>query len=165
MTFKHILVPTDFGEPASRALESAIAVAEKFDARLTLLHASWLPPSMVTPYAEGIYWPTGDVTKAAQKELDATLAKARERYSKAEGVVLGGEPWQVILDTARERACDLIVMGTHGRHGLSRVFLGSVAEKVVRLSPVPVLTISGKAEQEAKAQALAAGGIAQRPKG
>ena len=71
-----------------------------------------------------------------------------------EWAVTFGDPAQAILDTAKERGADLIVMGTHGRRGLSHVLLGSVAERIVRLSPVPVLTVSGKAEREAKEKAL-----------
>ena len=153
--FTHILVPTDFGEPADRALDVAITLAAKFESKLTLLHSSWLPPSAYAPYAEGLYWPTDEMAKGAKKELDAALSKVTRRYPRAEGVVVTGEPWLTILEVAKQRGADLIVMGTHGRRGLSRVFLGSVTERVVRLSPIPVLTICGKAEQEAKEQAAA----------
>jgi nucleotide-binding universal stress UspA family protein len=154
--FKHVLSATDFGEPAERALEAAIVQASKFEARLTLLHASWVPPLVYAAYVDGLSWPVEEMTDAARKELDLVLSKARQRYARIEGVMMSGEPWRTILDVAKERDVDLIVMGTHGRHGLSRVLLGSVAEKVVRLSPVPVLTVSGKADEAAK-QALLAG--------
>ena len=153
--FKHIVVPTDFSEPAERALDVAIGLASKFESKVTLLHASWLPPSAYAAYAEGLYWPTDEMAKGAKKELDAALSKAKKRYPKTDGSIVTGEPWQTILEFAKERGADLIVMGTHGRRGLSRVFLGSLAEKIVRLSPIPVLTVSGKAEQEAKEKALA----------
>jgi nucleotide-binding universal stress UspA family protein len=90
----------------------------------------------------------------ATKELDALLQKVKDRYPKAEAAVVAGEPWLAILEAVKKQGADLIVMGTHGRRGISRVLLGSVAEKVVRLSPVPVLTISGKADQAAKEEAL-----------
>jgi nucleotide-binding universal stress UspA family protein len=154
-SFKHLLVPTDFGGAAEHALDFAIELASKFESRMTLLHALWLPPSAYAAYAEGIAWPTEEMAKGAQKELDAALAKAKARYSRIEAAIVSGEPWQAILEVAKDRGADLIVMGTHGRRGLSRVFLGSVAERVVRLSPIPVLTISGKAEREAKEKALA----------
>lgn len=153
--FKHILVPTDFGEPAARALDCAIALASKFEAKITLVHASWFPPSAYGGYVEGLNWPIDEMAKGAKEELDAAVLRANELYPHIEGAIVTCEPWQGILEVAKVRGADLIVMGTHGRHGLSRVFLGSVAEKVVRLSPVPVLTISGKAEQEAKEKALA----------
>jgi nucleotide-binding universal stress UspA family protein len=153
--FKHILVPTDFGEAAARALDFAIELASKFEAKLTLLHASWLPPLAYAAYAEGLYWPTDEMARGAQKELDAVLSKTKERYPGAEGAIVTGEPWQMILEVAKDRSADLIVMGTHGRRGLSRVFLGSVAERIVRLSPIPVLTISAAGEQQAKEKAFA----------
>jgi nucleotide-binding universal stress UspA family protein len=154
-TFNNILVPTDFGEPADRALDFAITLAAKFESKLTLLHASWLPPSSYAAYAEGLYWPTDEMAKGAKKELEAALSKATNRYPKTEGIVVTGEPWLTILEVAKLCGADLIVMGTHGRRGLSRVLVGSVTEKVVRLSPIPVLTICGKAEQEAKERAAA----------
>jgi nucleotide-binding universal stress UspA family protein len=147
--FRHILVPTDFSEPASRALEFAISLASKFDSKLTLLHASWLPPSAYAT-AAGIYWPTDELERAAKKELETLMPKVIERCRGAQGIVLMGEPSLTILDVAKERSCDLIVMGTHGRRGLARVFLGSVAEKVVRLSPIPVLIVSDKEAEVAK---------------
>ena len=153
-SFTHILVATDFGEPADRALEFAIAIASKFDAKLTVFHANGVPAFAYAFYAEGLSWPTAEITKEATRELEVFLRKAKERYPKAEAAVVAGEPWQAILEAARERRADLIVMGTHGRRGISRVLLGSVAEKVVRLSPVPVLTISGNADQVAKEKAL-----------
>jgi nucleotide-binding universal stress UspA family protein len=154
-SFKSILVPTDFGEASGRAVDAAIALAEKFQSHVTLIHSTSLPASALSAYAEGLYWPTEEMISAAQKELDTTVLKAQGRYPDVEGVVVNREPWQAILDFAQTHQADLIVMGTHGRRGLSRVFLGSVAERVVRFSPVPVLTVGGKAEQEAKARAIA----------
>ncbi len=151
--FKHILVPIDFGETSNRALEMALELAVKFDAELTLYHASWLPPASYAAYAEGLYWPTDEMAREAKKELDAAVAKAKARYPKTDAVLGSGEPWQQVLNVAKERDVDLIVMGTHGRRGLSRVFLGSVAEKIVRLSPVPVLTVSGSDEAKERERA------------
>jgi len=153
--FKHILVPTDFGEPADRALDLALDLAPKFGSKVTLLHATWLPPYYYAAYAEGLAWPTDELEGQANKELAAAVTKARARYTNVEGTLVSGEPWERILQAVTDRGTDLIVMGTHGRRGLSRVLLGSVAEKIVRLSPIPVLTISGKADQEAKEKALA----------
>src|ERR1700732_872044 len=74
--FKHILVPTDFGEPAERALDLALGLASQFESKVTLLHASWLPPLAYAGY-EGLSWPIDEMMAAAQKELDAALAKAK----------------------------------------------------------------------------------------
>jgi nucleotide-binding universal stress UspA family protein len=153
--FKRVLVPTDFGEASSRAVDLAITLAEKFESHVTLVHSTALPTSALSAYAEGLYWPTEEMSRAAQKELDAAVSKARRRYPSAEGVLVNLEPWQAILDLAEKDRADLIVMGTHGRKGISRVFLGSVAERVVRFSRIPVMTVSGRAEQEARAIAIA----------
>lgn len=138
--FEHILVPIDFGEASDDAVELAISLAKKFDSRLTLLHASWIPPAAYSAYSEGIIvWPTDEIAKVAQKELDAALAKAKTKYPRTESILVVGNPWETILDVAKQHGATVIVMGTHGRRGLSRVLLGSIAEKIVRLSPVPVL--------------------------
>lgn len=153
-TFSRILVPIDFGETSTLALDTALSLAEKFGASVTLVHVSWIPPDL--GFGANIRWPHEDISDGAKKAFFNAVADAKQRYARVDGAHVGGEPWQGILDTAVERDCDLIVMGTHGRRGLSRLFLGSVAEKVVRLSPIPVLTISGKAERDAKRDALSA---------
>ncbi|WP_394842366.1 universal stress protein [Pendulispora brunnea] len=136
-----ILVPTDFGDAANQALTLAITLASRFDAAITLLHTCAVPVSR----------PMDDVAGAVHGELDAVLAGARERYARIEAVLAWGEPWQEILEGSRACRAELIVMGTHGRRGFSRVLLGSVAEKVVRLSPIPVVTVCGNEAREAKA--------------
>jgi nucleotide-binding universal stress UspA family protein len=83
--------------------------------------------------------------KEAQIALDRALEKTRATFPRAESVLVRGDPCEGILHVARERNADLIVMGTHGRRGLSRAFLGSVAERVVRTSPTPVLTVGARA--------------------
>ena len=154
--FKHVLVPTDFGESADRALALAIDIASQSGAKITLIHV-WFVPAAYSAYGQGVYWPSDDIERAAKATLEKALAKAKELYPKTESALVFGQPWRAILALATERDVDLIVMGTHGRRGLSRLFLGSVAEKVVRLSPVPVLTVSTEAERKAKALALAQG--------
>ncbi len=153
--FRHILVPTDFSDAANQALELALELAPKFEAKITLLHSTWLPPYYYSAYAEGLAWPTEELEGKAKQELDAACSRAKERYANVESVLASGEAWERILEAAKERAVDLIVMGTHGRRGISRLVLGSIAEKVVRLSPVPVLTVSAAAERRAKEEALA----------
>lgn len=145
--FTHVLVPTDFSEAAERAVDLAIDVAEKYGARLTLFHASWLPPDAYAAYADhggGSDWSSDAVAAAARKTLETALATVRARYPSAESAVSFGEPWHQILESAAERGADLIVMGTHGRRGLAHAVLGSVAEKVVRGATVPVLTVSNR---------------------
>jgi nucleotide-binding universal stress UspA family protein len=146
---EHILVATDFSEPADRALDLAIALATKLESKLTLMHAYSIPASGYG-YAQGLLWPIDDLSRAARAALDEVLRKARDRYPKTDAVLACGEPSRQIVDAAVACGAELIVMGTHGRRGFSRVFLGSVAEKVVRLSPLPVLTLSGKEDERAK---------------
>jgi nucleotide-binding universal stress UspA family protein len=155
-TFKNILVPTDFSEPAEQATEMAISLASKFDAKLTLLHVHSIPTTY--GYGAGLYWPVDDLAREAQKALDNALGKVHERYARVDAVLETSRAVDAVLETgnaserilavAKERAADLIVMGTHGRRGLTHIFLGSVAEKVVRRSPVPVLTVGVRESEE-----------------
>jgi nucleotide-binding universal stress UspA family protein len=147
--FTHVLVPTDFSEAADHALDLAIGFAELYGAALTLLHASWLPPEAYAAHAGregeqgGSDWSSDEVARAARRALEAATAKVESRYPTSDAMVAFGEPWQRILECAADRGADLIVMGTHGsrRSVLAHAVLGSVAEKVVRYSPVPVLTV------------------------
>jgi nucleotide-binding universal stress UspA family protein len=149
MAIKHILVPTDFSDPSERALSMAVELARGLRARLTLLHV-WTIPNV--GYAEALAWPVEDMQKAAQKALEVVRERTAKLHPEVETVVLEGKDWMRIIDVARERKVDLIVMGTHGRRGLPRLILGSVTEKVVRLSPVPVLTVGMPPEEQPKTE-------------
>lgn len=143
---KHILVPVDFSVLASQAVDYAIELAKALGAKITLLHA-YEPPAIGYPDAAGLAL---EVTEACRRSAEAALeTEARERA--ASGVLLGhelrqGAAWVEIVEAAKERGADLIVMGTHGRGGLSHLLLGSVAERVVRSSPIPVLTVRGQSK-------------------
>ena len=147
--YSHVLVPTDFSAHAEHAQELAIMFASKFGAKMTLLHAYSIP---LMAYSEGIAWPIEDVEREARKALDAAGSKVKERYARLETSLRFGHPWEQILAAVKDLGVDLIVMGTHGRRGLSRALLGSVAEKVVRLSPVPVLTVPLTSQERGTAQ-------------
>ena len=138
MTAQHVLVPLDFSAYAEQALDSAIALAQKLQARVTLLHVIQ-PPVNVT----GGIWPSStflqDLEAAITRDMEGYLARVTAAGLAGEIAIVHGVPFQEILDTAKARQVDLIIMGTHGRTGLSHVLLGSVAEKVVRLAPCPVL--------------------------
>ncbi|HVY47358.1 MAG TPA: universal stress protein [Minicystis sp.] len=135
--FRHILVPTDFGPSSRLAVDYAVELAERYGATLTLLHVQPLPPA----YGDGIYWPYEQIAKEADAALRPAVAELKKRHADTHGLLASGVVWDQILALAKDRGVDLVVMGTHGRHGLPRAVLGSVAEKVVRLSPVPVLTV------------------------
>jgi nucleotide-binding universal stress UspA family protein len=146
ITFRHILAPVDFEPCSKRALEVAIGMALQFDSALTLVHAYDVPGYVyASTYVPPYVWDWARDT--AGQQLEATLAEARKRVPRAESLlVLGSAGPEVIAAVGKVKA-DLVVVGTHGRTGLSRVFLGSVAEKIVRGCPVPVLTVHGGDEQ------------------
>jgi nucleotide-binding universal stress UspA family protein len=154
-SFKHILVPTDFGEPAQAGLDMALSLASSADAKLTLFHAFTF---LVPIYSEAAWVPSAELERDARQALDDALSKAKKIYPRAEGALGSGDPATEILRAATKLGVDLVVIGTHGRRGLSRVLLGSVAEKVVRLSSVPVLTVPGAADRKAKTAAAAQAG-------
>jgi universal stress protein A len=137
--FRKILCPIDFSEHSLAALDVALRVARQNDAVLCLLNVA------PTPAGEAGFQPVPmDHYPYVEKDRRAQLKKlARERIPAAvrsETLVVSGDPAERVLETARGIAADLIVMGTHGRRGLSHIVLGSVAERVVRESPIPVLT-------------------------
>ena len=140
MTVHHILVPIDFSPYAEQALDYAIALAQKLQARVTLLHV--IQPPLVAGADMGV-WPSStflqDLEAAITGDLEGYLARVTAAGLTGEMVVIHGVPFQQILDTAQARQVDLIILGTHGRTGLAHVLLGSVAEKVARLAPCPVL--------------------------
>jgi nucleotide-binding universal stress UspA family protein len=144
---KHLLVPTDFSETAERALFVGIDLARMFGARVTLLHV-WTIPA--TAYSEGIYFPVDEVERAAREALEEVHARARREYPNVDAVLRLGLDYMQILEVVKEHDVDFVCMGTHGRRGLTRLLLGSVAEKVVRLCPVPVLTVRGQPEPESE---------------
>ncbi|UQA58965.1 universal stress protein [Polyangium aurulentum] len=139
--YHHILAPTDFSEPSRHALDVAADLALVFGAKLTLMHAFEVPGY---GYAGINYGPIDLVTPmqdAAKELLSKELEATRKKVPGAEAVLRLGLPWDKVIAVATEISADLIVMGTHGRSGIKRALLGSVAEKVVRHSPLPVLTI------------------------
>jgi nucleotide-binding universal stress UspA family protein len=151
VAFKHILVPTDFGESSAAALEVAVDLSNKYGATLTLLHTYESP---VYAYPAMGYAPADvlmPIEEHAQKECDAAVKALRVRVPDAKGILRFGAPAPEIQKAIEETHADLVVMGTHGRRGLGHVLLGSVAEKTVRLSPVPVLTVRGSKTSSAEA--------------
>lgn len=143
-----ILVPTDFSDDSARALEYAEELARKFTAEIILIHVDQpLAPVMIAPeFGTGFDMEAmGRIAEeqrlSAQRELDKTINRLRDAGSKARGMLRVGAPFLEIINAAQAEAADLIVMGTHGRTGLSHVLMGSVAERVVRKAACPVLTV------------------------
>jgi nucleotide-binding universal stress UspA family protein len=142
--FKHILIPTDFGEPAAHALDVAVELAAKFDARISILHV--YEATQPVPYGDGVVWPLHQIEIAARQMLDRLVDATRARGVACDGILKPGIPSDEITAAARDSGAELLVMGTHGRRGLSRFILGSTAERVVRTAPIPVLTISARGD-------------------
>lgn len=140
--FHRIIVPTDFGDGTSHAVDAAVVLARQLDAEIVLLHVFHVTP---VAYAPGMFIPHDELRNGAQKALGLAVSRLKERHAKITGEVVEGEPWQEILAAADRCQADLIVMGTSARQGLPRFFFGSVAEKVLRLSTVPVMVLSPQA--------------------
>lgn len=156
--FKRILVPHDFSEPATRALRFAAGLVPPAG-RLLVLHVvvPFVPIADLPPAAIGGYIAPGELVSDAKRQLDRTVAKALAgaRGVRVDAKVVIGDPYQAIMHAAR--GMDAIVMSTAGRTGLSHLLIGSVTEKVVRHSPIPVLTLrAGAPRKTAKRAAKAA---------
>ena len=148
MAFTKILCPVDFSPGSQQALRTAVRLASEHDAELVVMHSWYIPPAAFA----GDYVYGADIVQAltddAQNALAAAVAEAgRLGARRVSSRMRSGLPWQQIIETAqREPGLGLIVIGTHGRSGLSRVVMGSVAELVVRHAPCPVLTVRPDSE-------------------
>jgi universal stress protein A len=143
MEIRLILAPTDFSEFSKQALRSALGLAQTFEAKLLLLNVVELPPYPI----EGIV-PSNlganlldDLERRASDELAAVIPEAQGTKVDITRRVVVGIPYRKIIEVAEEEKADLIIMATHGRTGLSHLIMGSVAERIVRTAPCPVLTI------------------------
>jgi universal stress protein A len=141
---KRILLPTDFSDYSQNAVAYATEFANTFGAELHLLHVLQDLVAMV-PEPGLAFPPPGDYMQELQESAEAALAKIPDPPPSEGGnvvrVVRQGPPFVEIVRYAKENDIDLVIMGTHGRSGLAHVLLGSVAEKVVRKAPCPVLTV------------------------
>lgn len=141
---RKICVPTDFSESADHALVYGATLAQNFGAELHLLHVVQDIDAFVTEPTGLAGWSSAeilqDMTKAAADQV-ATVASKLPPEIKVAKAVRNGVPFHEINRYAAKEQIDLVIMGTHGRTGLKHFFLGSVAERVVRSSPCPVLTI------------------------
>jgi len=142
MKIRKILFPTDFSDSSRKAAEYAAGLARAQGAEVVLLH-------VIEPYVLPIEYglapmPRVELDREAQENSRIELENWARKYfgkGRASAHVGMGRAAEWIVETARKHRCDLIVLGTHGRRGFSRLFLGSTAERVVRLSPCPVLTV------------------------
>jgi nucleotide-binding universal stress UspA family protein len=141
--FQRILVATDLSPASEPAVNEAIAMARGNGTQLVIAFA-YQHPSAVQAEAvvPGLYeeWERS-LRENARQRLEPLVAKARAEGIEARSLVLTGAPYEAIADAAGEIGADLVVMGTHGRKGVSRFFLGSVASRVISIAPCPVLTV------------------------
>jgi nucleotide-binding universal stress UspA family protein len=144
---RRILHPTDFSSASRPAFERALGLARDSRAELIILHV--LAP-VIPVVGEGYIPPQTyeaidtAARKSAQKKLDALVARARKAGVRARALLLEGTAHERIASAAKAQRVDLIVMGTHGRSGLARLFIGSVASRVVSAAPCPVMTVRGR---------------------
>lgn len=141
---RNILHPTDFSPLSLHALEYAKFLAESTSARLHCVHIVddalqyWMSTDMM---AAPIAPPLDDLVAQATEHMKSFLSEHLEDMGKVQWEIRTGRAFVEIIRQARAKEADLLVMGTHGRTGISHVLMGSVAEKVVRKSPCPVLTV------------------------
>jgi len=144
LALKTILVPTDFSDASEAALNYGKAMAEAFGASLHLVHV--MEDLLAQAWAAEVYVASmpqlrEEIDKESRQRLASMLTDDERRRYRVETALLAGNPFVEIVRYAKAHSVDLIVMGTHGRGPIAHMLLGSVAEKVVRKSPCPVLTV------------------------
>jgi nucleotide-binding universal stress UspA family protein len=141
--FNTILFATDFSESSEHAFRYALSLACKFESRLGIIHVINEPVDLRGFYVPHISFDKleEEIEQGAKKMMDRFCRAHARDYAKIETFVVPGIPYDEIIKKGSEIGADLIVVGTHGRTGLDHVLFGSTAEKVVRKSPIPVITI------------------------
>ena len=141
--FKTILFATDFSESSEHAFQYALSLARKFESRLAIIHVINEPVDLRGFYVPHISFDKleEEIEQGARKMMEKFCRTHGQDYPRIETEVVPGIPYDEIIKKSGELGADLIVVGTHGRTGLDHVLFGSTAEKVVRKSPVPVMTI------------------------
>ena len=144
---RRILYATDYSKASGRALDEAVNLARQNRAELLVVHV--VEP---IPYAAGeefggaeLYLRLEDATKReSQTTMDKLIRRLRRSKVKAKSLLLRGSAYDQIVKTAKSKRADMVVIGTHGRTGLSKLFMGSVAAKVVSAATCPVVTVRGE---------------------
>lgn len=141
--FERILVATDFSPASAPAFEQAIRLAKSQGAALLVTHACQQLVPMELGYAPPAVYDDWEqkLREGVEKKLQPMVERARQEGIEARGLVVTGFVDEAILDAARQNRADLIVIGTHGRRGAARLFLGSVASRVVAAAACPVMTV------------------------
>ena len=141
---RKILCPVDFSEPSHKAVEYAKALREKFGAELLLLHV--IEPFLTQSFIAFDPNLGTQVVEEVEEKARELLENLRQASPDIQTMIRKGKPYEEIVEVAKTEKVDLIVMGTHGLKGISHFLIGSVAEKVVRHAPCPVLTVKPKEE-------------------
>jgi nucleotide-binding universal stress UspA family protein len=144
---KRILYATDFSKASERALQEAINLAKQNKAEILVAHV--IEPA---PYVAGEEFASGEIyaklEEVAKRQAQGSLAKLMQQLKRAkvktQSLLLKGSAHDQIVKAAKSKKADLIVIGTHGRTGLSKLFMGSVAGKVISSAACPVITVRGK---------------------
>ncbi len=142
--FKKILFPVDLSESSEKILPYVQAMAKKFEAKIHILFAA-----RVFEYFSSIYVPGPSINKFEKEIIDGAEKKLYEfidqyfkEYPGTKTVVVSGDASEEIINYVESQGIDLIIMGTHGRKGMDKIIFGSVAERVVKTSPVPVMVVN-----------------------
>lgn len=143
---RRILHPTDFSKASSAAYKRAVGMAKSNRAELLLVHvlSTQVPMLAGGHVSPQVYEAMASSLRAyGQKQLAELVRKAKQGGARVKGLLLEGVPHERIAQAARSRKADLMVVGTHGRSGFAKFFLGSVASRVLAVAPCPVLTVRG----------------------
>ena len=145
---KKILCPLDFSACSDYALRYALGMANEFGAELKLLHVVELPflPSYSLGGVPDLSAPMEAIEQGARQRMEQLVEQCRAEHEDVDATVRTGTPFLEIVSYAEEIGADLIVAGSHGRSGLRHMLIGSVAEKLVRKAPCPVLTVKNPEE-------------------
>ncbi|MFN7701022.1 MAG: universal stress protein [Deltaproteobacteria bacterium] len=140
-----IVCAIDFSEPSDRALSHALELGKRLGAKVIAVHA-WQLPVYAVPDGVAVFGPevVAEITEGLQKQLGKTLESHRTEGVTLEGKLVAGAPVEAVLEVAKDARAEYVVIGTHGRTGVARFVIGSVAERMVRLSTVPVVVVPTK---------------------
>ena len=142
LPIKKILAPIDFDHFSNQSLDYAVKLAARLHATVHVIHVYPIP---AYSFPDGALITSAELavrlSETAQKHLDLAVASQQGHGVELSTALLTGNPWEEIGKVAKTEHADLIVMGTHGRRGMARAILGSVAEQVIRTSTVPVLVV------------------------
>ncbi len=145
LRLEKILVPVDFSDFSEEALHKGLGLAEDYGATLLVLHVM-LEPQTSMPYEVYVDWEKikAEVSEDSEKHMSRLITDDLKQRVNIEPIIAWGDPALKILQVAKDKGVDLIVMATHGRTGLSRVFMGSVADRIVRKAHCPVMVIRSR---------------------